>query len=255
MAGCCSALYFLNLKGDVLIQRIYRGRCRVRPSRRQLVSARGKGRGTGRQRAAGLASGDGRCTGRRAAGGWPTPAGAGQARALRPAAPPSRAAARRRNLGAAFRTHILNAKDGEGSASATPVRVLGSCSFLYMRSSDVYILAVTRNNANAMLTFQFMSNVRPLLCARALLPCATGSRGSPRAVRAQIVTLFKSYFGGEFSEQSIKGNFVLIYELLDETLDFGFPQARRMKGRHVHACLPPAWPVGGAQAVLPGGCG
>ena len=24
MAGCCSALYFLNLKGDVLIQRIYR---------------------------------------------------------------------------------------------------------------------------------------------------------------------------------------------------------------------------------------
>ena len=41
---------------------------------------------------------------------------------------------------------------------------------------------------------------------------------------AQIVTLFKNYFGGEFSEQSIKGNFVLIYELLDETLDFGFPQ-------------------------------
>ena len=29
-----------------------------------------------------------------------------------------------------------------------------------MRSNDVYILAVTRNNANAMLTFQFMSNVR-----------------------------------------------------------------------------------------------
>ena len=42
---------------------------------------------------------------------------------------------------------------------------------------------------------------------------------------AQIVTLFKSYFGGEFSEQSIKNNFVLIYELMDEILDFGFPQA------------------------------
>ena len=41
---------------------------------------------------------------------------------------------------------------------------------------------------------------------------------------AQLVTLFKSYFGGEFSELSIKGNFVLIYELLDETLDFGYPQ-------------------------------
>lgn len=40
----------------------------------------------------------------------------------------------------------------------------------------------------------------------------------------QLVTLFKSYFGGEFSEQSIKSNFVLIYELLDEILDFGYPQ-------------------------------
>lgn len=40
----------------------------------------------------------------------------------------------------------------------------------------------------------------------------------------QIVALFKNYFGGEFSEQSIKSNFVLIYELLDEILDFGYPQ-------------------------------
>jgi hypothetical protein len=46
-----------------------------------------------------------------------------------------------------------------------------------------------------------------------------------------MVTLLKSYFGGEFSEQSIKNNFVLIYELLDETLDFGYPQV----------CLRP-WP-------------
>ncbi len=42
----------------------------------------------------------------------------------------------------------------------------------------------------------------------------------------QIVALFKNYFGGEFSEQSIKSNFVLIYELLDEILDFGYPQVR-----------------------------
>lgn len=40
----------------------------------------------------------------------------------------------------------------------------------------------------------------------------------------QVVKLFKSYFGGEFTEQSIKSNFVLIYELLDETLDYGYPQ-------------------------------
>ena len=53
----------------------------------------------------------------------------------------------------------------------------------------------------------------------------------------QIVTLFKSYFGGDFSEQSIKNNFVLIYELLDETLDFGYPQVGFALGLPPHACL------------------
>ena len=41
------------------------------------------------------------------------------------------------------------------------------------------------------------------------------------------MNVFKSYFGGEFSEQSLKSNFVLIYELLDEILDFGYPQVQR----------------------------
>ena len=40
----------------------------------------------------------------------------------------------------------------------------------------------------------------------------------------QIVTLFRAYFGGDFSENSIKNNFVLIYELMDEILDYGIPQ-------------------------------
>lgn len=39
-----------------------------------------------------------------------------------------------------------------------------------------------------------------------------------------MVQLFKSYFGGAFNETAIKNNFVLIYELLDETIDFGYPQ-------------------------------
>jgi len=68
---------------------------------------------------------------------------------------------RRRNLATAFRSHIINARDGDSVSSLTPVRVLGSCSFLYMRASDVYILAVTKSNANAMLAFQFMTDVRP----------------------------------------------------------------------------------------------
>ena len=38
--------------------------------------------------------------------------------------------------------------------------MLGSCSFMYMRHGDVYILGVTKSNANVMMGFQFMTNVR-----------------------------------------------------------------------------------------------
>nr|DAD47515.1 TPA_asm: hypothetical protein HUJ06_017452 [Nelumbo nucifera] len=40
----------------------------------------------------------------------------------------------------------------------------------------------------------------------------------------EAVALFKSYFGGAFDEDAIRNNFVLIYELLDEIMDFGYPQ-------------------------------
>ncbi|KAJ1679476.1 clathrin associated protein complex medium subunit [Spiromyces aspiralis] len=39
----------------------------------------------------------------------------------------------------------------------------------------------------------------------------------------RLVGLCYSYFG-KFNEESVKSNFVLIYELLDEILDFGYPQ-------------------------------
>ena len=67
---------------------------------------------------------------------------------------------------------------------------------MYRRERDVYVVAVTRQNANAMLAFTFLE---------------------------QLGVLFKSYFG-TFSEASLKQNFVIIYELLDEILDNGFPQ-------------------------------
>jgi hypothetical protein len=40
----------------------------------------------------------------------------------------------------------------------------------------------------------------------------------------QMVDLFRTYFQGALNESSVKRNFVLIYELLDECMDFGFPQ-------------------------------
>jgi AP-2 complex subunit mu-1 len=39
----------------------------------------------------------------------------------------------------------------------------------------------------------------------------------------RFVQISRSYFG-KLDEESVKNNFVLIYELLDEILDFGYPQ-------------------------------
>merc|ERR1712002_1156569 len=39
----------------------------------------------------------------------------------------------------------------------------------------------------------------------------------------KMLTVMQSYFG-KISEENIKNNFVLIYEILDEILDFGYPQ-------------------------------
>ena len=36
--------------------------------------------------------------------------------------------------------------------------------------------------------------------------------------------MFKSYFGGTFEEDAVRDNFPLVYELLDEVMDFGYPQ-------------------------------
>mmetsp|Transcript_23648 Transcript_23648/g.39678 ORF Transcript_23648/g.39678 Transcript_23648/m.39678 type:complete len:441 (+) Transcript_23648:411-1733(+) len=97
-----------------------------------------------------------------------------------------------RSLADAFRTQILKSKD----VSACPVRQLAGFNYCYTRSNNVYVLTVTKSNANVALAFKFMM---------------------------QTIELLKSYFN-KLDEESIRNNFVLIYELLDEVLDYGYPQ-------------------------------
>ncbi|KAI3425743.1 hypothetical protein D9Q98_007719 [Chlorella vulgaris] len=101
-----------------------------------------------------------------------------------------------RNLASAFRTQVINSKETD-AASLVPVRQLGDASLIYLRASNVYLLAITKRNSNAMMVMQFLS---------------------------RLVELVRAYCHGEFSEDVVKGNFVLIYELLDEVLDHGYPQ-------------------------------
>ncbi|QSS65900.1 AP-2 complex subunit mu-1, partial [Histoplasma capsulatum] len=78
----------------------------------------------------------------------------------------------------------------------SPILTLGSTTFSHVKHENIYLVAVTRSNANAALVFEFLY---------------------------RLVLLGRGYFG-KFDEEAVKNNFVLVYELLDEILDFGYPQ-------------------------------
>ena len=83
------------------------------------------------------------------------------------------------------------------AGSAAPVRSIEGNTFMYIRHRDMYIVAVTRANANASLVFAFLYG---------------------------LVDIFSGYFEADFDEESIRDNFTLVYELLDEVVDFGYAQ-------------------------------
>lgn len=97
----------------------------------------------------------------------------------------------RRTIADVFRIQVISSSDVR-----SPIVTLGSTSFFHVRVNNVYVVAVTKNNANAALVFEF--------CYR-------------------VITICKSYFG-KVDEECVKNNFVLIYELIDEINDFGYPQ-------------------------------
>ncbi len=114
------------------------------------------------------------------------------------------------SIPALYRAHVLNAPhsmnnlsiygDAGRDVGRKPVVVLpnGDVMLTYRpRNSDVAVVAVTSSNANCMMILQFL---------------------------VALVSLVQSYCDGQFHEEIVKGNFVLILELLDDTLDHGYPQ-------------------------------
>ena len=69
----------------------------------------------------------------------------------------------------------------------SPVLTLGSTTFSHVKHENIYLVAITKSNANAALVFEFLY---------------------------RLVALGKGYFG-KFDEEAVKNNFVLVYELLD----------------------------------------
>ncbi|XP_072347160.1 AP-1 complex subunit mu-1 isoform X2 [Scyliorhinus torazame] len=94
---------------------------------------------------------------------------------------------------------MLTQKEDEGTMS--PLLTYGKVHFLWIKHSNLYLVATTTKNSNASLIYAFLY---------------------------KIVQVFTEYFK-ELEEESIRDNFVIIYELLDEIMDFGFPQTTDSK--------------------------
>lgn len=94
---------------------------------------------------------------------------------------------------------LLMEKEEEGYTS--PIIVHGEVTFVFIKYNNLILLSVTKTNANAALIFSFLH---------------------------KLVGIFCEYFK-ELEEESIRDNFVLIYELLDEVMDFGYPQTTDSK--------------------------
>eukprot|EP00833_Pecoramyces_ruminatium_P001096 jgi/Orpsp1_1/1175128/evm.model.c7180000052732.1 len=73
--------------------------------------------------------------------------------------------------------------------------------FLYVKHNNLYLLAMTKKNSNAVTILLFLH---------------------------KLIEVFKEYFK-VLEEESIRDNFVIIYELLDEMMDFGYPQTTESK--------------------------
>uniref|UniRef100_A0A674KDT1 AP-1 complex subunit mu-2 n=1 Tax=Terrapene triunguis TaxID=2587831 RepID=A0A674KDT1_9SAUR len=94
---------------------------------------------------------------------------------------------------------LLMRKEEEGAL--TPLLTHGKVHFLWIKHTNLYLVATTMKNANASLVYSFLY---------------------------KVVEVFSEYFK-ELEEESIRDNFVVIYELLDELMDFGFPQTTDSK--------------------------
>mmetsp|Transcript_13265 Transcript_13265/g.41905 ORF Transcript_13265/g.41905 Transcript_13265/m.41905 type:complete len:435 (-) Transcript_13265:24-1328(-) len=92
-----------------------------------------------------------------------------------------------------FCSRVVAAKESRDK----PVQNINGCHFIHTTQSDVVLVAATKDNVNVILVLKLLF---------------------------KMVEIFKAYFGGTFDENQIRRNFVLIYELLDEIIDYGYPQ-------------------------------
>ncbi|XP_071511994.1 AP-1 complex subunit mu-1 isoform X2 [Diadema antillarum] len=91
--------------------------------------------------------------------------------------------------------------DREEEEALSPIIIHGGVNYMYIKHNNLYIVTISKKNANVALVFTILH---------------------------KVVEVFIEYFK-EMEEESIRDNFVIIYELLDELIDFGYPQTTDSK--------------------------
>ncbi|KAL6618861.1 hypothetical protein ACP70R_034000 [Stipagrostis hirtigluma subsp. patula] len=94
-----------------------------------------------------------------------------------------------------FFTKLLD-KEGDAEVHSPVVHDDAGVSYMFIQHNNVFLLTAARQNCNAASIILFLH---------------------------RVVNVFKHYFE-ELEEESLRDNFVVVYELLDEMMDFGYPQ-------------------------------
>lgn len=85
----------------------------------------------------------------------------------------------------------------EEESNLKPIFEEDGVTYIYVKHNNLYFLSVTQLNCDAMVVLNFVY---------------------------KLIEVFTAYFK-EVEEESIRDNFVVTYELLDEMIDFGYPQS------------------------------
>lgn len=89
---------------------------------------------------------------------------------------------------------LISEKEEDGTL--TPLLCTQDCTYAFIKHSNLYVVATTKKNSNIAMIFVLLHKI-----------CA----------------VMEEYFK-DVEEESIRDNFVIVYELMDELVDFGYPQ-------------------------------
>ncbi|VDO31140.1 unnamed protein product, partial [Brugia timori] len=89
---------------------------------------------------------------------------------------------------------LLMEKEDEGLLA--PVLQKHDISYVYVKHLNIFLVSISKKNVNVAMMLAFLY---------------------------KCIEVFSEYFK-DFEEESVRDNFVVFYELLDEMMDFGYPQ-------------------------------